>query len=190
MIIQGAILTYAAYIGESYAIGRVHIVIIGAVALGALAGGVSLIGVAFSFGKKLKMEVFGKVLGPDKAPGLHAYVQGLAEKLGAQPPRNIIVGLEPTFYVTNSDIHIPGQNEGVAGETLFISAPLARVFSQDEFASVIGHELGHFRGEDTVYSMKFAPVYAGLGQSIGALASDEEGGAAGLAKLPALSIPG
>lgn len=121
-------------------------------------------------------------------PLLFKFVRSLSEKLGATAPENIIVGLEPTFYVTSSDIKIPSNEKAIKGETLYISAPLSRLLSENEFASVVGHELGHFRGEDTAYSMRFAPVYAGLGQALGAIYSDEDEGASGLAKLPALTM--
>jgi len=188
VLLQGAILTYAAYVGESYAIGRVHFFLIGAIGLGALVGGLKLIGASMSFGKKLEMNVFGKVLNSNDAPQLFNFVKTLSEKLGAKAPDNIIVGLEPTFYVTSSDIQVPGNEGTIKGETLFVSAPLSRLLSQDEFASVVGHELGHFRGEDTAYSMRFAPVYAGLGKALGAIAADDDEGASGLAKLPAIAM--
>lgn len=188
VLLQGAILTYAAYIGESYAIGRVHFFIIGAIGLGALIGGLKLIGASMSFGGKLKMSAFGKVLNSVEAPQLFNFVQSLSGKLGAKAPENIIVGLEPTFYVTSSEIQVPGNEKAIKGETLYISAPLSRLLSQDEFASVVGHELGHFRGEDTAYSMRFASVYAGLGKALGAIATEEDEGASGLAKLPAIAM--
>lgn len=188
VLLQGAILTYAAFIGESYAVGRVHLFFIGAIGIGALIGGFKLIGASMSFGGKLKMNVFGKVISSAEAPKLFHFIQVLSEKLGAKVPDNIIVGLEPTFYVTSSEIQVPGHDKAILGETLYISAPLSRLLSQDEFSSVVGHELGHFRGEDTAYSMKFAPVYAGLGNALGAITADEEEGASGLAKLPAIAM--
>ncbi|ABQ54203.1 M48 family metalloprotease [Legionella pneumophila] len=188
VLLQGAILTYAVYIGESYFYGRIHPVLIGLIGLGALIGGLSLIVVAMSFGRKLKLSTMGKVLAASDAPQLFRFVRSLAEKLGAKEPQNIIVGLEPTFYVTNSDIQVPGYEKQITGETLYISAPLARLLSKEEFASVVGHELGHFRGNDTIYSMRFAPVYAGLGMALGALAIDENEGASGLAKVPAIAM--
>ncbi len=187
VLLQGAILTYAAYIGESYTIGRVHIYIIGAIGLGALVGGLKLIGAVMSFGGKLRMIAIGKVLNTADAPQLFGFVRSLAEQLGAKEPTNIIVGLEPTFYVTNSNITVLGYGKQLMGETLYVSAPLARLLSKEEFASVVGHELGHFRGNDTIYSMRFAPVYAGLGKALGAIATDDDG-ASGLAKLPAIAM--
>ena len=188
VLLQGAILTYAAYIGESYAIGRVHLFFIGAIGLGALFGGIKLVGSTMSFGKKLKMSALGKVLKAADAPQLFGFVSSIAKELSAKVPQNIIVGLEPTFYVTNSDIQVPWYDNLIEGETLYISAPLARLLTQEEFASVLGHELGHFRGEDTIYSMRFAPVYAGLGKALGAIVADEEEGASKLAKLPAIAM--
>lgn len=188
VLLQGAILTYAAYIGESYAIGRVHVVLIGAIAIGALLGGVKLIDAAMTFGRKLEVSAIGKVLREHEAPRLFSFVHSLAEKLDARPPQNIIVGLEPTFYVTNADIFVPGDDAPVKGETLYISTSLSRLLSDLEFASVIGHELGHFRGEDTVYSMRFAPVYAGLRKALEAVATDNEEGVDALATIPAVEL--
>jgi hypothetical protein len=37
-----------------------------------------------------------------------------------------------------------------------------RVLSLDEVKAVVGHELAHFSGADTIYSKNFAPIYRGL----------------------------
>ena len=84
VVLQGVILTYAAYIGESYAIGRVHFILIGAVGLGALFAAFSLLSASASLGKKLETRVSGKHLRPKDAPRLYAFVQALAERLGAR----------------------------------------------------------------------------------------------------------
>jgi len=188
VLAQGAILTYAAYIGESYFLERVHFFLIGAIGIGALIGAIRLISASTSLRQKLQTQVIGKRLLPGDAPKLYAFVRALAEKLGARSPENVIVGLDPNFFVTSADIALLGSNTLLHGESLFVSAPLARLLSHEEFAAVLGHELGHFRGGDTEYSMKFAPVYAGLGAAVNALASDHEEGASALAKLPAVSI--
>lgn len=216
-LLQGAILTYAVYIGESYSTGSVHFVLIGAIGLGALAASFKLIVASMSFGKKLRIPVIGKVLTSTNAPTLFQFVESLAKKLSAKMPDNIIVGLEPTFYVTSCEIVVPNEQaikkesldelplwrslakesldepaplwRTLKGESLYVSAPLLRLLSRDEFASVVGHELGHFKGEDTVYSMRFAPIYAGLGAALEAILPDEEEASA-LAKLPALVMLG
>lgn len=187
VLVQGAILTYAAWIGESHAIGQVHFVIIGAIGLGALVGAASLIMGLFSIKSSVEQTAFARSIGKDEEPKIWDFVMGIANELGAKVPDNIIVGLEPTFYATGAKTKLAGTDENLKGETLFLSMPLMRLFDKDELKAVIGHELGHFRGDDTVYTLKFAPVYRGLATSIHNL-SDEEGGISSLAKLPALSM--
>ena len=187
VLLHGAILTYAAYIGESYAIERVHFILIGGIGLGAVVVAKSLIGASFKIRQKLTTQAIGKSLSETEAPNLFSFVNELAERLGANPPRNIIVGLDPTFYVTSCDVAVVGEQNTLSGETLYVSAPLSRLMSRDELASIVGHELGHFRGEDTVYNLRFAPVYAGLGSAIGAMEGGDEG-ASGIATIPALAI--
>ncbi len=188
VLLHGGILTYAAYIGESYAIERVHFILIGGIGLGAVIAAISLIRASSKVGQKLTTQVFGKSRSKAEAPNLFSFVDKLAEKLGAAPPKNIIVGLDPTFYVTSCDVTVVGEQKTLSGETLFVSAPLSRLMSRDELASIIGHELGHFRGEDTAYSLRFAPVYAGLGSALGVIEADDEEGASGIAKIPARAI--
>ena len=188
--IQGIALTFAAYFGESYAIGRVHFLLIGGIGLGAGYAALQLISSLGKLGKPLAMSVTGKSLTPSDAPKLFSFVSVLADKLSAKRPINIVVGLDPTFFVTNCNVKVRGEQEQepLTGETLFISAPLSRLLSEDEFAAVVGHELGHFRGGDTEYSLRFAPVFAGLHSAITSLQSSDQGGASDLAKLPAIAI--
>ncbi|HAU2113712.1 TPA: hypothetical protein JBK25_15625 [Legionella pneumophila] len=47
-------------------------------------------------------------------------------------------------------------------ETLYASASSPWLLLKKVFASIIGHELGHFRGYDTFYIMRFSTVYVGL----------------------------
>ena len=81
-----------------------------------------------------------------------------------------------------------GYDDKLSGETLYISAPLARLFTKQEMTAVICHELGHFRGADIQYSLKFAPVYSGLGRAITAVDTNEDDGLSAIAKLPAMAI--
>jgi Zn-dependent protease with chaperone function len=188
VIAQGTIFTYAVYIGESYAIERVHGALIGAIGIGAIVAALALMKAAFTFGGKLQTTVTGIALTPVDAPSLFDFVGDLAKSLGAVAPTNIVVGLEPNFFVTHADVNAIVDQQVLKGETLFLSVPLCRLLTRHELSAVIGHELGHFRGEDTVYSMRFAPVYAGMANAIGAMAVRGDEGASGLAKLPALFV--
>lgn len=189
VLIQGVILTYGAYLAESTAIQRVHFVLIGGIGIGALVGAVSLIRSSFKLASKQKQSIIGTTLNPTSHPVIFSFVQDITKKLGASPPDNIVVGLEPNFYVTSADVKVIGDDKMLTGEPLFLSLPLIRIFTQEEIKAVIGHELGHFRGQDTYYSRKFSPVYAGLIHAVSAMETEEsDNSSSGIAKIPALVL--
>ena len=187
VFVQGAILTYTVAAAEVHAIGRLHIWLVGMIALGALFGGFKLIGATLRLGRRPSTQIFAKVVDKTRAPKLWEFVAEIARKVGAHPPDNIIVGLDPTFFATAADVEIINEDRPVKGETLFLSLLLMRLFNLDELRAVIGHELGHFKGSDTAYTLKFAPVYSGLARAIDTLGG---GGlnVAAIARLPALSM--
>jgi Zn-dependent protease with chaperone function len=187
VLVEGAIITYGAYIGEAYLIGRVHYFLIGAVGLGSAIGAFQLIASTATIKKDFSQPAFGKQITQSDEPKLWNFLEEISEKLGSKTPDNVVVGLEPNFYATAATVQLLNEEKIVNGETLYLSLPLLRLFSTEELRAVVGHELGHFRGADTAYSLKFAPVYAGLSQSIEAL-SDEEGGVTSIAKLPAAAM--
>lgn len=135
---------------------------------------------------RVKTEVVGKRLTPEGAPNLWNQVHVLAAKLGALTPDNLIVGLEPTFFVTEAAVKRVGGY--FQGRTLYLSLPLCRILSAEELRAVIGHELGHFRGADTVFSQKFYPIYRSVTTSLFALEASQHGGLRGLVLLPAAAI--
>lgn len=99
-------------------------------------------------------------------PRLGLIVRDIAKRLNARMPDNVIIGLEPTFFATTAPVYTPyTHDKPMKGETLHLSLPLMSHFSEGELRAVIGHELGHFTGGDTAYSMRFAPVYVGLSQA-------------------------
>lgn len=171
MAVQGAILTYGAYLGETYYTGKFHVILIGSIGLCAAYIVFELARSVTRLGGRAILPIAGKLLAPEDYPKLHGAVGVLAQKLGARPPTHIVACLEPNFFATSAKIVTPHLDEPVEGETLCVSLPLARLLSLQEFVSVVGHELGHFRGDDTAYSLRFAPIYAGLGS---AMASMEE----------------
>jgi Zn-dependent protease with chaperone function len=176
VLVQGVILTYGAYIAESYAVGRVHFIAIGMIGLVALITAIGLIFSSFKLIKKPTHSVLADELNRSQHPKLFSLIDEVAESLGAKPPKNVITGLEPNFYVTNAEVTIIGKNTKTLHDgTLFVSLPLARILTVEEFKGIIGHELGHFRGNDTHYSLKFAPVYSGLSDGIDLLTDDEGG---------------
>ena len=183
-IVQGAIITYGFYIGEAYFLGVVHYFLIGAVGIGAGIGALKMINSIFSASKKLEHTQIGKQIFSKENPKIWKLVTNIAKDIGAKPPDNIILGIEPTFYATAADVDVIGCGEKtLKGETLYLSLPLMRLFTLNELKAVIGHELGHFRAKDTEYSSKFAPIYMGFIRSMNSLADSES-----LANLPAFIV--
>lgn len=98
-------------------------------------------------------------------PRLGLVVRDIARKLNAKMPDNVIIGLQPTFFATTSPVYTPYGKGPLKGQTLHLSLPLMSHFTEGELKAVIGHELGHFTGGDTNYTMRFAPVYMGLAKA-------------------------
>ncbi len=187
VLVQGGILTYGVYIAEVYAFEVFHPVVIGLVGLSALIGAITLIFSSFKLMKKQIHSVIGIKLSVSEHPRLFSLIDEISATLGAIAPNNVVVGLEPNFYVTSANVKILGDPELLKGETLYMSLPLARILTIDEIKGIIGHELGHFRGKDTHYSLKFSPVYSGLSHAISSMGG-EEGGVGSIATLPAYIV--
>lgn len=186
VLAQGALFVYCAYTLEATAIHRVHFGILFAIGIGALLACAVLLKSAVVFLKTEPLWVRGQVLKRDTHPAIFELVEGVARKLGAQPPDHIIAGLEPNFFVTAAPVQLVGETVPLKGRTLFLSMSLMRLFTRGELTGVVGHELGHFRGDDVTYSMKFAPTYSRLGKALGDLSGQSSGGAADLGRIPAL----
>lgn len=186
ILVNGALAMTAIYYGESALIGRIHAKLITLIGIGAIAGVFMLAKNAFVLIKKAQTTVIGTALAREEAPRLWDKVEKLSGSLGALKPQNIVVGLDPNFFVTEADtICLSGT---LTGRTLYCSLPLCRILNESEFSSVIGHELGHFKGLDTQYSERFYPIYRGTASSIVALQEAGGGGAKSLALLPAVAI--
>lgn len=123
----------------------------------------------------------------EQEPALWAFVDRLASRMGTEPPQQILLGLQPTFYVTESPLLC--QEKHLTGRTLYLSLPFCHALTEAELAAIIGHELGHFHGEDTLFSQRFYPIYRNAEASLIALHRARGGDwRQGLALLPAVYL--
>ncbi len=104
------------------------------------------------------------------SPGLFALVRELAGEQAAAMPETVVAGAVTGFFVTSYPQAIPASATVVGGRTLHVPLPHLAVLSRAETRAVLAHELAHFSGEDTAYSMQFQPVYAALQHSMAAVA--------------------
>ncbi|KPX21386.1 Peptidase M48, Ste24p [Pseudomonas syringae pv. delphinii] len=118
------------------------------------------------------MQVMGREVTPDEAPVLWAYVRDLAERLGALSPDHIVLGMTEGFYVTSSDVSLLPSEAVLKGRTLHVPIMYLGLIDAAETSAVIGHELAHFAGEDTEYSLRFLPIYDGIGRSLDVIAEN------------------
>ncbi|MDU7519919.1 MAG: M48 family metalloprotease [Roseomonas mucosa] len=107
-----------------------------------------------------------------RAPGLHALLGNLSRERGTAPPETVAAGAEAGFFVTALPVLLHGAPDAAPvpalGRTLHLSLPLLATLNATELRTVLAHELAHFSGEDTAYSARFLPIYAGLGQAAAA----------------------
>jgi len=135
--------------------------------------------------KKTEARVFGKILERSNHPQIWDFVETINKKVGGSIPDQIILGMEPNFFVTEAKvICLDGEFKG---KTLFISLPFCRVLTKNELAAIVGHEMGHFIGRDTKWSRRFYPIYRGSIETIHTLQyTISNHGLVQLAFLPAI----
>ncbi|MCG2711554.1 MAG: M48 family metalloprotease [Elusimicrobia bacterium] len=182
-VINGILLAVSVYYAEMLLIHRVHLVVVVSIALGGIVAAYSIFATLFS-SNRASTRVFGEELSKEKYKNIWELVQEISEKMNAHIPDHIIAGIEPNFYVTQADVKM--LDKKFSGRTMYISIPMLKFFSRDEFSSIIAHELAHYKGLDTQYSLHFYPIYKGLQD--GGQALEMSGGAFRAAAIPAVML--
>ena len=128
----------------------------------------------FNFTKINYVPIVGVSLNKKDHSKIFSVVSDLSKKINAKMPKNIVLGLSTDFFAISKDLKVfNGINQTtLKNETLYISIPYLRILTIKELEGIIGHELGHFEGDDTIYAMKFAPIFRRLNQHF--LELDEE----------------
>ena len=118
---------------------------------------------------KAPLEVMGHAVSKQQALGLWQYVGEMARRTGAAEPVNVVVGIADSFYVTAHDVLLQPGGEQLTGETMYLPLTYLSLLRRSEIDAVVAHELGHFVGDDTAYSVRFSPIYHRLVQSLHSL---------------------
>jgi len=159
--------------------GEIKMLLLAVVAVGAvlLAAGATVLGLrrALSAFEPDPLPIFGRVVSPAEAPGLWRLTEGLADRLGALKPEAVVVGLTGGFFVSAGPAVLEPGGARLTGRILYLPLPYLALLRGDEVAAIIGHELAHYAGGDTVYSQRFLPIYAGVGRSLDAVAEGHAG---------------
>lgn len=188
LISSNAALAIAAiYFAEAALLGRVHFVVLITIGIGAVLGVVAVVKASLGVVKKAETAVRGRAVSRAECATLWNEIDGVCESLDASAPDHVVLGLEPSFFVTEVPVQTFG--ERVTGRTIYLSLPLGRILSRDEFRAVLAHEMAHYLGEDTRFSRRFFPIYRGTATALAGLADDTLGYSA-LALLPAIAVLG
>ncbi len=118
--------------------------------------------------RKAQAVVIGHSLNPTDCPALWGFVKDLAQRTGSDAPHNLVVGLTPEFFVTEAEVQCIDAK--VTGRTMYLSLPVCRILTVEELSAIVAHELGHFKGEDTAFSLHFYPIYKGAVDSVNGVA--------------------
>lgn len=187
VVLDGILAVVVLFAGMDAFLNGVWLGIVAAPAIALLVAGLGMVRALRAATGGARVSAIALPIAPDAEPRLFSFILATSDTLGIDPPANVIAGLEPNFYVTEVDVEAPSGTLG--GRTMYLSLPLCRTLSVAELRAVIGHELGHFVGEDTAWSTRFYPLYRG---SIEAVVAVEHGGRGfgSLSTAPAAAILG
>jgi Zn-dependent protease with chaperone function len=115
----------------------------------------------------MDFRVEGKVIGREAAPALWEELTAICNKVGTEPPDQVIVGIDDNFFVTEMPVEADGQI--CQGRTLYVSLSLLKQMHGAESDAVLAHEMAHFSGNDTLYSKKISPLLSRYGVYLQAL---------------------
>lgn len=156
----GIVLAGGIYYLEASLINRVHVGIIFLIGLGVLyALFIGLYSIYISLKKSKRFDV--AFLLKDEGSPLFGLVDEVADKVGVKAPDNILVSFEPDLHVHQVQSTLMDGTK-IKGRTLTIGLVFLRYLSTSEIQAIVAHELAHFKGRDTLFSVYVAPAYKSL----------------------------
>lgn len=118
--------------------------------------------------------LMGQALAPHQAPRLWEFVREIARRTEARAPDAVVVGLNEGFFVTEHPVALVSGQPVPAGRVLYLPLPYMAFLDRAQVSAVTAHELGHFTGEDTGYSLRFAPIYRSFLDTIFAITNEHD----------------
>ncbi|WP_256994724.1 M48 family metallopeptidase [Pseudomonas tolaasii] len=91
----------------------------------------------------------GRSISRASAPALWAWIEKLAAITRAPVPDHVVIGVDQSFFVTSVQVALQPSGQLLTGRTMYLPLTFLSTLSQEEAASIIGHELGHFSSQDT-----------------------------------------
>ncbi|QDT58540.1 Protease HtpX [Stieleria bergensis] len=139
------------------------IFVVGLLALGAIV--VMIKGIFTRIDDTFAMN--GTVIGKNEAAPLWQELSSICNRVGTEPPDQIVAGIDDSFFVTEHPITLTDQV--VTGRSLYVSLSLLKHLKSSEADAILAHEMAHFSGDDTTYSKKIGPLLTRFDHYLNAL---------------------
>ena len=167
LLLQGLLVIGAAYEVPAVLFGEVLPILLLGMGIAVLAGVVGMFRSLRTMTRAPRVWIPGVALDAAGNAALFEEVRSIASAAGAEAPEVIMAGIDPSFFVVDSEVD--GFDGPHRGRVLFLSLPYCRLLSRAELRAIVGHEVGHFRGRDTQYTKAFAPVYRASREGLASL---------------------
>lgn len=105
----------------------------------------------------------------ENGAALWEWIEALAARVGTAAPGTIVVGASDGFFVTSGALQLEPESRQTAGTVLHLALPLMALLDRHETEAILAHELGHFSGADTEYTLRFSPIFAGIRRTLDTL---------------------
>jgi Zn-dependent protease with chaperone function len=164
-IINGILLSATVYYGELFFTNGVHLILLIFLMLSIfIATGLIIRSLYIAF-RKYFHPIDGYLV--QDGSTISDFLNTISNEYKVPVVDNIIIGESPSFFVTESVLFC--DSKIINGKSIYLSSLLMKYLSTDELKSVIIHELAHFKGQDTQYSLKFYPIYRGVFHALNGL---------------------
>lgn len=123
-----------------------------------------ILSIVNKFTKVSSMKVHGFTITEQDQPELFKLIKSVSKKINSIFPDNVILTSERDFFVSSSNLRLYNHkyDKKIKGNSLCIPLLVFKVLTKDELTGIIGHELAHFSGKDTQYSIKYSKIAGSL----------------------------